>query len=307
MLASIVGQERALRIVRESLANRRLHHALLFAGPAGVGKRATAMALAAALLCEAGGKDACGECNSCAQVGAESHPDLTVVEMPEKKKSVSIEQIRTLQRALARRALAGRRKVAIVDDANTLTSEAQNAFLKTLEEPPARSFLVIVSRSASALLPTVRSRCQQITFSPLPDADVTRLLIDRHQVEPDEAAELARYAEGSLGAALALRTEGLPEMEAQLRWLLRESAFGEYRAIQKAAEDTSPPTGLPLLLRVLRQRLRKAAAAGRAANLRLELESSRAAWQAARDLDRYANRSLTLEALWLRIARAVRG
>lgn len=305
MLASVVGQDRAIRILRESLARGRLHHALLFTGPEGVGKRTAALALAARLLCRAGGEDACGECDACAQVAALSHPDLMLVDLPEKRKKILIEQVRELQAALGRRALAGGRKIAILDHGERLTTDAQNAFLKTLEEPPAGSVLVIVSTSAAALEPTVRSRCQQIAFTPLPEADVARLLTDVHEVEPEEASEVARYADGSLGTALLLRTEGLAESEAHLRTLLDELPAGDYRAVRKAADDVSTPTGVPLLLRVLRHRLREAASRGRLDEITRELDAARAAWQAGQDLDRYANRTLALETMWLRIARAL--
>src|SRR5205814_514710 len=179
----------------------------LLLGPAGIGKRALVDALAARLLCAApGAGGACGACVHCARVGAGTHPDLHLVARDPERRDIRIEQVRELTRWLTFQPLMAARKVGVLDDAHCLSEQAQNALLKTLEEPPGAPVLVLVASSAALLLPTVRSRCQVVRLDPLPAPAVVRVL-EASGVPAEQANQLAPLAEGSPGRALALAGE----------------------------------------------------------------------------------------------------
>ncbi len=220
-------QERALTLIRRALRSGRLAHALLFAGPQGVGKERAARALAARLLCHeapAEELEPCGTCTSCRLVVAGHHPDLHLIhrglhrEHPDrgvrerKGLTLGVEVVRhfLIEPASSSPAL-GRRRVFIVRDAERMNEAAQNALLKTLEEPPGSATLVLVTAHADRLLPTIRSRCQLISFDPLPAAFVAEKLIEQLDVPRPRAEALARLSEGRLGLALAWRRAGLTE------------------------------------------------------------------------------------------------
>ncbi len=209
-----------MRILRNALASGNLPHAYLFHGAEGRGRFTTALALAKALLCEEAAGDFCGRCSSCLRVDKGSHPDLLVVR-PESRKgadhweedpengSIHIERIRSLQRWIAPRAFEGGWKICILDGAEKMNREASNALLKTLEEPPPRSLLVLVATSRNRLLPTIVSRCRAVHFAPIPAEELAELLQARAGLSPERALLVASLAEGSLGKALAMDTEWL--------------------------------------------------------------------------------------------------
>jgi DNA polymerase-3 subunit delta' len=149
----IVGHEQPLRLVRSALKEGRLHHSLLFHGPEGVGKRTVALLVAAALNCvRTGGTDTCGACAACHRVGKGLHPDVAVVTL--ERTMIPIDAIRSLRQEASYRPYEGRRRVFIVDPADRMSIDAQNALLKTLEEPPASSALILVTTRPMHLLPT---------------------------------------------------------------------------------------------------------------------------------------------------------
>lgn len=211
-LDEIQGQERAVGLLRRAIANGRLAHAFVFAGPAGVGKRTTALALARAVICPDRPDVGCGTCIDCRLVGAGSHPDLFLEDlaMAQAERAtatmLSIEQIRRVCGALSLRPIRGAGKVAIVDQAERLTAEAQNALLKTLEEPRGRATLVLVTSNLDALLPTIRSRCQRLLFAPLAD-DLVESLLAREGIASDVARRAASLAGGSLDRARELTSD----------------------------------------------------------------------------------------------------
>jgi DNA polymerase-3 subunit delta' len=211
--------------LRRAMAQGRFPHAFLFVGPEGIGKRAFALTLAQALLCERSPEsalDPCGECPSCLQVMADTHPDLLLVGRPEDKHDLPIGVIRALCLELGLKPMRGSRRVAIVDDADDLNDEAANAFLKTLEEPPPGSVLILVGTSAEVQLETVVSRCRVVRFDPLPEADLAALLREHGATsDPSEADRLARLGEGSVGRALGLAD---PELGRFRRDLIDELA-----------------------------------------------------------------------------------
>jgi DNA polymerase-3 subunit delta' len=211
----IVGHDAIVEQFRRALSRGRLASTFLFVGPSGVGKRTFALRLAQALLCQerpAAELNPCGVCQSCAQVLAETHPDLMQVSRPAGRSEIPIRLLigegdRRMREGLCHdiglRPFMGGYKIAVIDDADHLNEEGANCLLKTLEEPPPRSVLILIGTSAAKQLPTIRSRCQIIRFGALASEILEELLMSRLDVtDRDEAQRLARYSGGSLERAL---------------------------------------------------------------------------------------------------------
>jgi DNA polymerase-3 subunit delta' len=211
----IHGHDEVVERFRRALGRGRLASSFLFVGPEGVGKRSFALKLAQVLLCGTrpeAAMDPCGQCPACAQVAAQTHPDLELVAKPKDRSFLPLELFigdkghrmrRGLCRNLSLKPFMGGRKVAVVDDADFLNAEGANSLLKTLEEPPPRSVLILIGTSPAKQLPTIRSRCQLVRFGPLSPELVSRLLV-RAGLTDDEARRLADYSEGSLQRAIDL-------------------------------------------------------------------------------------------------------
>ena len=206
--SQIAGHDRSLDILRRSVAEGRLHHSLLFHGPEAVGKRTTAIALAAMLNCETLAGDSCGVCVSCRKIANGIHPDLHYVTL--EKTVIPIDAIRKLRQEAAYRPFEGRWRVFIVDPADRMSPDAQNALLKTLEEPSATACLVLVTSRLMHLLPTTRSRCAAISFGTMLPSDLAAHLSGTGARTADEANRVARLSGGRFGAAVEL---DLPEHE----------------------------------------------------------------------------------------------
>ncbi len=234
--ADIIGQEKSLAILRGALANNRLHHAYLFTGPEGIGKRKSAMALAMALHCAAKNNDFCDHCVECARIKTRNHPDVREIEPLPGKKEISIQQIREIERHLHYHSFTGGRKIAIVDPATLLNPASQNALLKTLEEPPADSLLILITPSSGALLPTLRSRCLRVGFGPISRQLVADFLMSNKKTPAEEARSLAALSMGSLGLALELDVEELREKRREWGHMLAALNDGNYGAALDGAE-----------------------------------------------------------------------
>lgn len=191
---AIRGQERALAEIQHRLENESFRGSFLFSGPEGVGKQTTARAAAMALLA--------GKNNTAAEsVKAGTHPDLILIR-PDEKNCIRIDAARDLIRRMGLQAIHGDHKVAIIDRAETLTPEATNALLKVVEEPGQSGTFILITHAAGRVLPTLRSRCQQIRFQPLSD-DVLRQLLEAHGIiSPERIAEVIPVAGGSFSQAL---------------------------------------------------------------------------------------------------------
>jgi len=207
----IYGHDDVVERFRLALGRGRLASSFLFVGLEGIGKRSFALKLAQALLCRTRPEqamDPCGECPACVQVAAATHPDLELVAKPKDKSFLPLELLigdkehrmrRGLCHGIALKPFMGGRKIAIIDDADYLNEEGANSLLKTLEEPPPRSVLILIGTSPAKQLPTIRSRCQLIRFRPLDAQIVTRLLVEHGSVETEaEARRLSSHCGGSL-------------------------------------------------------------------------------------------------------------
>ena len=169
---NIRGHDRIIDKFRRAIGKSRLASTFLFVGPAGIGKRTFALALAKALLCERASEqqlEPCGQCPSCVQVASLNHPDVELIAKPADKAFIPLEQLigdaEHRMRAglcynISLRPFSGRRKIAILDDADYLNKEGANCLLKTLEEPPPQSVLILIGTSEQRQLPTIRSRCR---------------------------------------------------------------------------------------------------------------------------------------------------
>ncbi|MBI2229534.1 MAG: DNA polymerase III subunit delta' [Deltaproteobacteria bacterium] len=234
--SEIIGHQRPLEILRLALGNGRLHHAYLFVGPEGVGKRAVALALAKASHCDETANEFCGRCAACARIQNGNHPDVRLVEILEGKKEISIKQVREIEKELNFRSFSGKRKIAIIDPATSLNLSAQNALLKTLEEPPQDSVLILIAPNAGTLLPTLRSRCLRISFGPLARDEVARYLMSKEGINQDDASLRAALSMGSLGAAIRFDKDELLEKRRSWAALLLSLKDGDYRGAIEAAE-----------------------------------------------------------------------
>lgn len=193
----IYGQDRAIAFLKESIRRVEIPHALMFTGPKGVGKFSASLLFTAALFCPGGEPDGCG---SCRKVARGVHPDLHVVEA--EGNVIRREQITELEKELNRKPAEASRKAAVIDEAHLMNSEAANAFLKTLEEPPPETYMVLVVESKESMLPTVVSRCHEVRFSALGKREIEDYLEREGGLEASEAARLARLSGGIFGRAL---------------------------------------------------------------------------------------------------------
>lgn len=245
---SIAGNTRVKRILKMALQKGRVPNSLLFCGPEGVGKLRMAKELAIALNCLQAGDEACGDCVPCGAIRAGfddegkagAFPDVMVIQ-PEKA-VIKIDQMKFVKQMAYLKPLSGKRRVFIVDQAETMNEEAANSLLKVLEEPPHFTHIVLVTSNPFRILPTIRSRCQILSFSPITREEIERILLENGY--PSERARvLAPFVDGNLERALNLDWEeiGLAREEAWNLFLSVASPKGgseflsRYIQMQRAA------------------------------------------------------------------------
>ena len=211
----IKGLNAPIEVLRSALECRRIPASYLFSGPEGIGKNLAAMTLAKAVNClEGDGVDPCDNCASCRKIDAGNHPDVHLIpprdkldEGGETGDTIKIEHVRQLQDSIYLRPYEGKYKVFIVDNAHLLTPDASNAFLKTLEEPPANSLIILITSKPRMLLSTIVSRCQRVRFASLPKDELGRMLVQEHGLDGPLSHYLAYFCEGRIGRALRLKDE----------------------------------------------------------------------------------------------------
>ncbi len=236
--ADIVGHERVIEVFRRSIRSGKTSHSYIFEGPAGCGRRKTALALIQALYCQAGTDEACGKCPSCRKVTSGNHADIHFVEPLPDKRDISIDQLREMQRELALRPYEAPRKCCIMEPAERMSVNAANSLLKTLEEPPGNAIIILLTENADMLLPTIRSRCQLVRFAPLSPEHVKRLL-EQNGMESSAAAMLAQMADGSMQRAQELDNESLTERQGLLLKHLNSMSLEHIATVFNASEELS--------------------------------------------------------------------
>ncbi|MFH1350448.1 MAG: DNA polymerase III subunit delta' [Pseudomonadota bacterium] len=201
--SEIIGQESPIRFLRGVMAKGKIPHAYLFTGPSGVGKTTTALAFARDLNCHSPiDGEGCGKCLPCRKIMNGNFPDLGFVEP--QGQNIKIQQMRDLTRALSFKPVGGRYRVSIIREAETMTDEAANSFLKTLEEPYPDNIFILNVREALDLLPTIVSRCQKISFRPIHTDAIADWLMEKKGLDQERARVLAKISEGSLGRAIRM-------------------------------------------------------------------------------------------------------
>ena len=262
--SEFLGNERVVAALRGALRTDRVPHALLFAGPRGVGKFTLARMFAQAANCERLKDDFCGECPTCQRIALlaepqklieqglaergesadaatvervplilQSHPDVWALvpdpvrlKTPVARPMLRVGQLRAVQRAAYFHPL-GRRRVFILDAADTMRWDVANVFLKILEEPPGSATLILTAPSPYSLLPTIVSRCLQFHFAPLPQTDVEKILHDKTDHKPGDRKLAAQLAEGSPGAAIEMNLEQASQQRRNALRILERAARGE--------------------------------------------------------------------------------
>ena len=204
----IIGHQQIVEQLQHTVASDRIAGAYLFVGPTGVGKETVARYFAQLIFCQQDAQPptVCGTCLACRKVASGNHPDLQFIQ-PDGSE-LKIGQIRELQKQIIYAPLEANRKVYILTDVDRMNDPAENALLKTLEEPPASSVLILLTSNIRALLPTTRSRCQILQFHPIPTQELAEILVDKFSVAPEQATTLAVTADGAIGKAITQLKKG---------------------------------------------------------------------------------------------------
>ncbi|MBZ5535892.1 MAG: AAA family ATPase [Acidobacteriia bacterium] len=217
------GNETSVRTLRQALETKRFPDSLLFAGSEGIGKRTLALMLAKALNCLEVEGSFCNHCASCRKIEAGTHPDVGVVGLLEEKHFLQIDQIRQARKDVFYQPFEGRCRVIIIDEADRMKDDGANSILKMLEEPPPSTKIILLTTKFHSLLPTVRSRCQVFSFSPVPLPLVRQFLEGRSDLTTGDRELCARLARGSIGRALSLDLESYRSLRSEVMELIQAS------------------------------------------------------------------------------------
>ncbi len=267
LLANIRGQDRIVSRLRAAITRQRLPHAYLFAGPANSGKHTVGVALAAALNCEVEPGEGCGTCASCERIVAGIHPDVRTLERKGAAQIIPIETVRKeVVAAVGLPPHEAKARFFLIEEAGSLQGPAANALLKTLEEPPSRTHFVLGTVAADQLLPTIRSRCQKLTFSPLPAKVQAELATgEDREMHLESHAKLDKLSDVMLAAA---------DGKANVRGLFAAAAevSAERKDVAPALRLLSEKLHLRARDAVERHQLDTAASCARRASLVLDTE-----------------------------------
>lgn len=199
----LIGQEQVKQLLIESIQTGRIGHAYMFCGPEGIGRKTMAECFAGALLCSSGGVVPCGQCQGCVLLKSGTNPDVIHIRKQEGKASVGVEEVRLVQEEISTAPQFGKYKVLIFENAEKMTVQAQNALLKTLEEPPPYIVMILISSNNSQILDTVKSRSVKVDFKRYTNSEIMEAY-KRKSSESTDSRLLCEYADGIIGRALSM-------------------------------------------------------------------------------------------------------
>ena len=200
MFENIIGNKKNKEILKKAIEINKTSHSYIFCGTEGIGKKLIAKELAKKILCLKEKANDC-DCKSCIEFDSDNNPDFQLIESVDGK--IKIEQIRQMQRKVAEKPIISNNKVYIIDDADTMTTEAQNCLLKTLEEPPEYITIILICTNEGNLLSTIKSRCTRIQFEPIKDEEIKEYV--KTKLPNEQISEkLIELAQGSIGKAIKL-------------------------------------------------------------------------------------------------------
>ncbi len=202
--SEIVGHEQIIEHLQNAIEADKVSHAYILNGPDKAGKMMIAKAFAQTLQCEKGGIEPCMECHSCKQAMSGNQPDIIYVRH-EKPNTISVDDIRTqINNDIVVKPYSSKRKIYIVDEAEKMNQQAQNALLKTIEEPPAYAVLLLLTTNADTFLPTILSRCVRLNLKAVRDEEIKDFLMKKHQLPDYQADVCVAFAQGNVGKAIQL-------------------------------------------------------------------------------------------------------
>ena len=218
----IIGQEQIKEHLQNAISAKKISHAYIINGEKSSGKEFIARVFAMTLQCEKGGTEPCQECHSCKQAMTKNQPDIIYVRH-EKPNTISVDDIRTqVNNDIVIKPYSSRYKIYIIDEAEKMNEQAQNALLKTIEEPPAYAILILLTTNAAAFLPTILSRCVTLNLKAVPDEKIKKFLMAHYQIPDYQADVCAAFSQGNVGKAIQLASsEEFGELKASVLQLMK--------------------------------------------------------------------------------------
>ena len=218
----IIGHEQIIEHLQNAIAMDKVSHAYIINGPDKSGKMMLAEAFAMTVQCEQGGRDACLECHSCKQALGRNQPDIIYVSH-EKPNTISVDDIRTqVNNDIVIKPYSSRHKIYIIDEAEKMNVQAQNALLKTIEEPPAYAIILLLTTNADDFLPTILSRCVSLNIKAVPDETIEKYLMSNWQIPDYQAQICVAFAQGNVGKAIQLASSSdFNELKASVLQLVK--------------------------------------------------------------------------------------
>lgn len=236
----VVGHKDILKYISSAVENNRVSHAYILNGERGSGKKMLANLFAMTLLCETGDNEPCGKCHSCKQAESGNHPDIIRV-THEKPNSISVDDIRTqVNNTVDIKPYQGPYKVYIIPQADMMTPQAQNAILKTIEEPPSYAVFLLLTENAETLLPTINSRCVMLKLRNIKDTLIKKYLMDNLEIPDYKADMCTAFAQGNMGRAIMLaNSDHFNEIREEAVQLLKHISEMELNEIVAAVKNIS--------------------------------------------------------------------
>lgn len=234
----IIGHEQIIEHLQNAIATDKVSHAYILNGPEKSGKLMLADAFAMTLQCEAGGTEPCMECHSCKQAVGQNQPDIIYV-THEKPNTISVEDIRTqVNNDIAIKPYSSPRKIYIINEAEKMNAQAQNALLKTIEEPPEYAVILLLTTNADAFLPTILSRCVTLNLKAVSDEKIRNFLMRQHRIPDYQADICVAFAQGNVGKAVQLASsEEFNELKAFVIRLMKQLPEMEFYELLAAVKQ----------------------------------------------------------------------